>query len=261
MSSEKQLIEAMVKAVEDGYTPESVYETSLTYHPGSKIRVNKATTGKKWPDGGDVAIPKGAVVSVVGVGGGPSGKDTLCRMDNGDQAYIPFYDLYEDTLQKDEDLFGSNKDNEDEPGTDEVDDAPDENDDPDEGDDPDEDGGGLDLDAEASDNDAPPGDSEFSDPALDDASDDAEDGDACYVRVEMLKPISQEALDFLKSGYKEMDGVDLPDHPQEDDQDAVSFLMKTKDRDSLESVIGQLKGMAPESIGKIEPVSKDEWAS
>jgi hypothetical protein len=42
---ESTMMEQMVAAVEDGYTPESVWETSLTFSPGSSVKVNKSTTG------------------------------------------------------------------------------------------------------------------------------------------------------------------------------------------------------------------------
>jgi len=95
-----KLIDQMVTAVEAGYTPRSVWETSLTYAPGSTAKVNKATTGKDPSTGAAIAIPEGDVVSIIGVGGGDSGNDHHVLLKDGRQAYVPYYDLGESTLSK-----------------------------------------------------------------------------------------------------------------------------------------------------------------
>lgn len=221
----RDILEQMVQAVRKGYTARSVFETSLTWHPGSSVRINKDTTGKLINDGGDVAIPKGSVVTVVGVGGGESGKDTLCLLPSGQQATIPFYDLGEGVLRR----KGKKLKEEPEPGT-EDDPKPDE-------DDPDHEEGASDKDDE------------------EDGSDDER-----IVRVELTKPLSAEAEDWLKGGYKEEDhGAELPDQPEDDQPDSMKFLMKAKDETALGSAIGALKKVAGENLVKIEPASKEEW--
>lgn len=94
------VIDQMVAAVEEGFTPRSVWETSLTYSPGSAVKVNKATTAQLYPDGGSVSIPEGTKVSIVGVGGGASGVDHHVMLPDGRQAIVPFYNLGESTLKK-----------------------------------------------------------------------------------------------------------------------------------------------------------------
>jgi len=90
-----ELIEQMVELVEQGYTPLSVWESTLTYHAGSAVKVNKATTGKDPETGSSIAVPEGTVVTIVGVGGGESGNDPHVQLPSGQQAIIPFYDLGE----------------------------------------------------------------------------------------------------------------------------------------------------------------------
>jgi len=92
------LIEQMVTAVGKGYRPKHVWESSLNFHPGSPVKVNKATTGELL-GGGSVAIPEGSVVTVVGVGGGPSGVDHQVMLQDGRQAVVPFADLGEEVLR------------------------------------------------------------------------------------------------------------------------------------------------------------------
>ena len=94
------LIDQMVSAVEEGYTPRSVWETSLTYAPGSTVKVNKATTGKDPDTGAAVSVPEGEVVSIIGVGGGETGNDHHVLLKDGRQAFIHYYDLGESILQR-----------------------------------------------------------------------------------------------------------------------------------------------------------------
>ena len=96
-----ELINQMIAAVEDGYTPRSVWETSLTYAPGSTAKVNKATTGKDPETGAAVSVPEGEIVSIIGVGGGDTGNDHHVLLKDGRQAFISYYDLGESTLRKD----------------------------------------------------------------------------------------------------------------------------------------------------------------
>lgn len=98
MSSE--MIEQMVTAVQDGYRARSVWETSLTYAPGSSVKVNKATSATDPNTGASLTIPEGEVVTILGVGGGPSGVDHHVLRPNGSQAIVPFYNLGESTLKK-----------------------------------------------------------------------------------------------------------------------------------------------------------------
>lgn len=217
----KPVIEQMVRAVTDGYSPRSVYETSLTYHPGSTVKVNKDTKGMSFPDGAEVAVTKGSLVNIVGVGAGPSGKDHLVRLPDGSQATIPFYDLGESKLRRVREDDPTRSD--DEPGMASKPEADDEPTETDDNDDPDED-----------------------------------DDDARVVRVELSKPLSSEAEDWLKSGYKEA-GIELPDMPEDDQPDNVTFLMKAKDQEGLGKAIGELKKVAAENIAKIEPASKEDW--
>lgn len=97
-----EMIKQMVAAVEEGYTPRSVWETSLTFAPGSTVKVNKATTGKDPQTGAAISVPEGEVVSILGVGGGTSGVDHHVLLKDGRQAVIPFYDLGESSLEKDD---------------------------------------------------------------------------------------------------------------------------------------------------------------
>ena len=262
-----KLIEQMIKSVQDGYTPRSVYEATLTYHPGSTVRVNKDTTGILFPTGGDVSVPHGTIVSIVGVGAGPSGKDHLVRLPDGQQATIPFYNLGESVLRRfksrTEDLLPPDKDKkEDDPSRtdDEPGFPPAEDDDTDlmhpEGDDEVEDDDKLPTEAEDPDKPTETDDKD-DDPAEGDAEPDVDD-DERIVRVELTKPLSPEAEDWLKSGYKEA-GMDIPELPEDDQPDSVSFLMKAKDQESLGKGIGDLKKVAGESIQKIEPASKEDW--
>lgn len=95
-----KLIDMMVSAVEEGYTPRSVVETSLVFGPGARAKVNKATTAKDYHTGAAVTIPEGTVVTVIGVGGGDTGNDHHVMLPNGNQAVVPFYDLGESMLQQ-----------------------------------------------------------------------------------------------------------------------------------------------------------------
>ena len=97
----QEMIKQMVAAVEGGYTPRSVWETSLTFAPGSTVKVNKATTGTDPQTGASISIPEGEVVSILAVGGGPSGVDHHVRLKDGRQAIVPFYDLGESSLERD----------------------------------------------------------------------------------------------------------------------------------------------------------------
>lgn len=94
------MINQMVAAVEEGYTPRSVWETSLTYAPGSTVKVNKATTVTDPQSGSTFTIPEGEVVSILAVGGGPSGNDHHVELKDGRQAIVPYYDLGESELKK-----------------------------------------------------------------------------------------------------------------------------------------------------------------
>lgn len=94
----QEMIKQMVAAVEEGYSPRSVWETSLTFAPGATVKVNKATTGTDPQTGASVSIPEGEVVSILGIGGGPSGTDHHVLLKDGRQAIVPFYDLGEATL-------------------------------------------------------------------------------------------------------------------------------------------------------------------
>jgi hypothetical protein len=91
----RELINSMVNAVNEGHSPRKVLETSLTYAPGSSVRVNKATRGTDPDTGASVSVPEGTVVTIIGVGGGGSGVDHHVRLESGDQAVIPFMDLGE----------------------------------------------------------------------------------------------------------------------------------------------------------------------
>ncbi len=98
MSSE--LIEQMVDLVGEGYTPNSIWEHSLTWHGGSEVKVNKATTGHDPITKASISVPEGTVVTIHGTGGGHSGNDPHCRLPDGRQAIIPYYDLGEAHLEK-----------------------------------------------------------------------------------------------------------------------------------------------------------------
>ena len=94
MSSE--MINRMVQLVsEEGYTPKSVWESSLSIHIGSTARVNKTTTATEYQTGNSLSVPEDTVVTVIGVGGGHSGADHHVLLPDGRQAVIPFYDLGE----------------------------------------------------------------------------------------------------------------------------------------------------------------------
>ena len=90
-----KLIDSMIDAVQAGSDPREVYESSLTYPPGSSVKVNKATTGTDPNTGSSVSVPEGTVVTIIGVGGGESGVDHHVQLPDGDQAVIPFADLGE----------------------------------------------------------------------------------------------------------------------------------------------------------------------
>lgn len=193
-----KVIEQMIRAVRDGYTPRSVFESTLSLHPGSTARVNKDTT-VALQDGGTAPIARGEVVSIVGVGGGVSGTDHFVQLSDGRKGTVPFYDLGESTLRRAKRVVR-----------------------------------------------------EADEPAED-------DGDPRIVRVELTKPLSQEAEDWLKTGYKSEDGLELPQMPEDDQPDGVSFLMKAKDQECLGKALGELKKVAAENIKKIEPASEDDW--
>lgn len=98
----QKMVEQMVAAVEEGYTPRSVWETSLTFAPGSTVKVNKATTGTDPVSGASITIPEGEVVSILGIGGGTSGVDHHVLLKDGRQAIVPFYDLGEASLMRED---------------------------------------------------------------------------------------------------------------------------------------------------------------
>lgn len=88
-----KIIEHMVRLVQRGVNPRKVWETSMTYHPGATVMINKATTAKKLNSQESIDVAKDTLVTIVGVGGGPSGHDMHCRLPDGTQAIVPFYDL------------------------------------------------------------------------------------------------------------------------------------------------------------------------
>lgn len=88
------MIESMVKAVQQGRKPRNVWETSLTYAPGSTQKLNKDTSASL-REGGTVSLKAGSTVTVVGIGGGSSGVDHHVQLPDGREAFIPFYDLGE----------------------------------------------------------------------------------------------------------------------------------------------------------------------
>jgi len=90
-----QLINSMIKAVHEGHDPREVLETSLTYPPGSSVKVNKATTAKDPVSGATFSVPEGTVATILGVGGGESGVDHHVSLPGGKQGIIPFMDLGE----------------------------------------------------------------------------------------------------------------------------------------------------------------------
>lgn len=94
------MIKQMVAAVERGFTPRSVVEATLVYKPGSNVKVNKSTTGVDYHTKASVTIPEGTLVSVVGVGAGPSGVDHHVMLPDGKQVIIPFADLGESILKR-----------------------------------------------------------------------------------------------------------------------------------------------------------------
>ncbi|MCG8435651.1 MAG: hypothetical protein MJA83_16630 [Gammaproteobacteria bacterium] len=89
MSSD--VIDRMVSLVEDGYAPDSVWESSLTFHPGSSVKINQTVTAVDPSTGSSVTVPEGEVVTVLGVGGGDSGNDGhVLRADGASQAIVPY---------------------------------------------------------------------------------------------------------------------------------------------------------------------------
>ena len=264
-----RLVEHMVRAVRRGFTPRSVYETTLTYHPGSQVKVNKDTVGKD-NTGGDVSIPGGTVVSVTGVGGGTSGHDFVVALPDGKQVTVPFMDIGESMLvrsrrkvREDDDDDNYKKDKKEAAGdicpncgsADVVSQG--------------SVGGGSALKCkdcgneytvpkefeDSSDDDK---DENGDDDRNEDGDDKDEDDDTRVVRVSLAKPLSAEAEDWLKQGYKES-GVELPSMPEHDEPDSVSFLMKAKDQEDLAKAIGELKDVAAENIQKVEPASSEDW--
>lgn len=98
-----KMIEQMVNAVESGFSPRSVWESSLTYSPGSTVKVNKSTSAVDAVSGATFTIPEGEVVSILGVGGGKTGNDHHIVTKDGRQAFINYYDLGESELQQSSD--------------------------------------------------------------------------------------------------------------------------------------------------------------
>lgn len=92
MESNK-LIEKMVRLVQRGHSPQKVWESSLSLHPGSMAQVNKSTTAKAFQGNESVSVSKGTNVTVVGVGGGESGVDHHVQLPDGKHVVIPFSDL------------------------------------------------------------------------------------------------------------------------------------------------------------------------
>jgi len=229
----RSIIEQMVRAVQDGYTCRSVYEAAMVYRPGMTLKVNKDTQGTAM-DGTVVDVSKGTVVSVVGIGVGRDpeapGVQSIhtVQLPDGNRVNIPFYDLGEGVLRKRRGSAVTEDDparSDDEPGMGSEGDA--------------------DSDEAASD--------------LEGDDQEGDDSDARYVRVELAKPLSSACEKWLKSGYRENDGLELPELPEEDEPDRVSFLMKAKDQEALGSALGSLKKVGAESVQRIEPASKEDW--
>ncbi len=98
------IVTRMVGLVEKGNDPKHVLESSLSYGPGSSVKVNKATTGTDPQTGGSVSIPEGTLVTILGIGGGDSGSDHHAQLQDGRQVIIPFADLGESFESNDDDL-------------------------------------------------------------------------------------------------------------------------------------------------------------
>lgn len=98
-----EAIERMVALVEQGYTPRSVVESSLTFSPGSSVKVNRTTPATDPSNGSSITVPEGEVVTILGVGGGDSGNDGhVLRADGSSQAIIPYQALGEALVKEDE---------------------------------------------------------------------------------------------------------------------------------------------------------------
>ena len=83
-------IHSMVDLVGQGYTPNSVWESSLTYHIGSSVKINQTISGEDPVSGAAVTVPEGEVVTIIAIGGGNSGNDGhVLRADGESQAIIP----------------------------------------------------------------------------------------------------------------------------------------------------------------------------
>ena len=88
-----EMVEHMVRLAQRGLKPSKVVESTLSFHPGSSAQVNKDTTAVGYQSNETLSVAKNTLVTIVGIGAGPSGVDHHVRLPDGKQVVIPFYDL------------------------------------------------------------------------------------------------------------------------------------------------------------------------
>lgn len=224
-------IDAMVSMVQDGYTPRSVWEGTLSLHPGSSAKVNKATTGMDPQSGASVSVPEGSMVTIVGVGAGDSGVDHLVQLDDGKKIVIPHADLGESELVKVEAK-----------------------------DDPDmkkyecEECGAI-----MESGDAPGKCEECGSEKMKLVAQKKEELTGAVAKITLAKPLPQSAMDWVSGGYMDY-AVELPETPMDDSAKEVSFLMKAEDEDMLAGGVEALKKAAGSSFKSSAPSTMVDWS-
>jgi len=96
------LIENMIGLVQGGFTPRSVWESTMSLHIGSAAKVNKDTTATEYEKDTKIPLKAGDVVTVVALGAGDSGNDHHVQLADGRQAIVPFYDLGESLVESED---------------------------------------------------------------------------------------------------------------------------------------------------------------
>lgn len=224
-----------VKLASMGLTPDKVLESSLTFHPGARIRAKVGTSGMK-EDGSTISIPEGTVMTVIGVGGGQSGVDPLVQLPSGEIVNVPFDQVMEGVKLRRRGRKSEGR-------------RPSE-------------GRRRFFRFEADDSDddmKKKKEKEKKDKEREkEKKDQNEDLTGAVASVTLAKPLPDGAKTWLEAGHMDY-GVMLSMSPTADSAAAVSFLMKADDEDMLMSALELLKKIAGASFKSSKDATLMDW--